>query len=83
MSEERKRPGVGFWATVLAVLILLYPLSTGPFIGLVSSGIISEPTGEAVVETFYAPLVWATDHLPAVEASLNWYVRLWAADVEQ
>jgi hypothetical protein len=30
MSEERKKPGVAFWATVVLVAVLAYPLSFGP-----------------------------------------------------
>jgi hypothetical protein len=31
MSEDRKKPGVAFWATVIVVVVLVaYPLSFGP-----------------------------------------------------
>src|SRR5262245_32714981 len=30
MSELRKKPGVAFWATVVVVVVLAYPLSFGP-----------------------------------------------------
>ena len=37
MSEEQKKPGVAFWATIVVVTALVvYPLSTGPMYWLAS-----------------------------------------------
>ena len=30
MTEDRKKPGVAFWATVVVVAVLAYPLSLPP-----------------------------------------------------
>jgi len=39
MTSPRK-PGVAFWATVIAVVLLAYPLSFGPACRLVHEGIL-------------------------------------------
>lgn len=77
MSDERKRPSVGFWATVILLLPVLYVGSSGPTRSLPFDG---EPfiayrtsTGGLVTRfeyrgdpggywrTVYAPLVWIAE----------------------
>src|SRR5579864_4222092 len=36
MTPDRKNPGLAFWATVVVVVVLLYPVSFGPACGLAS-----------------------------------------------
>ena len=38
MIEARKKPGMAFWATVVVVVVLLYPLSFGPAVWLAARG---------------------------------------------
>ena len=41
MSEDRKKPGVAFWATAVLVVVLVgYPLSFGPIFWLIDNGFI-------------------------------------------
>ena len=55
MSEDRKKPGVAFWATVgLVVALVGYPLSFGPACWLVHRECISPETAAIV----YKPLIW-------------------------
>ncbi len=53
MSDERKKPGVAFWATVVAVVVLVvYPLSFAPAVWLVAHAAVPlEPT-----VTIYRPI---------------------------
>ena len=56
MSEDRKKPGVAFWATVvLLVLLVGYPLSAGPFMWLYSREYVPD-WADAPVACIYAPL---------------------------
>jgi hypothetical protein len=44
MSEERKKPGMVFWATVVLVAVLVaYPLGYGPVMWLCVRGYLSDP----------------------------------------
>jgi hypothetical protein len=50
---SRKKPSVAFWATVVVVVVLVYPLSFGPAVWLVEAGKL--PRGS--VYCVYGPLV--------------------------
>jgi hypothetical protein len=53
MTSDRKKPGVAFWATVVVVVLLAYPISFGPACW------ISSQTGFALraLPIIYRPLV--------------------------
>jgi hypothetical protein len=53
MTAARQKPGVAFWATVVVVLALVYPVSFGPACW------ISSHTGTAasMIPTAYKPIV--------------------------
>ena len=74
MSDERKKPGVAFWATVaLVVGLLAYPLSYGPSIWLVRRGYLPNMT-----IGFYAPMTWLHENAPvAIREVIRWWARLW------
>jgi hypothetical protein len=57
MSVNRKQPGVAFWATVVAVLVLAYPISFGPACWLVDWGWLSS----GFVSRAFRPIVLAID----------------------
>jgi len=57
MNCDRKKPGVAFWATVVLVAVLAYPLSFGPACWITSwSGL----PGKWLV-TVYRPMAWALE----------------------
>jgi hypothetical protein len=63
MTSDRKKPGVAFWATVVAVVVLVaYPLSWGPVWCLCWTKFPSAWRMPAVL--LYAPLVWVIDNGP-------------------
>lgn len=53
MTDERKRSSFGFWAAVMVLVVLLYPLSFGPACWIASYlGSRSEPFLETVYQPF-------------------------------
>ncbi len=81
MSEERKKPGVAFWATVaVAVALIGYPLSYGPWLGLRAKMSVNA----WYPERLYCPLA------PIVFGGPDWlinpyvdYLRWWDASVAE
>ena len=79
MTEPRKKPGVAFWATVVVVLLLAYPVSFGPATWLYDNGGIPA-SAEGALEDFYEPVIWARDDDASprwLRRSVNWYEALW------
>jgi hypothetical protein len=59
MTPDRKKPGVAFWASVVLVVGLAYPLSIGP------AGWITSRAGfPSAVPTAYRPILLAVDSAP-------------------
>lgn len=54
------------------MVLFLYALSVGPVLKL--SG--ATPASPAV-RAFYAPSMYLSDHVPAVENFYGWYLHLW------
>jgi hypothetical protein len=54
MSENRNKPGLAFWATLIVVIAVAYPLSFGPSCWLASR--FDEP--HPIFEMCYRPLGW-------------------------
>jgi cobalamin synthase len=52
MSDDHKKPGVAFWATVVLVVVFVYPLSIGPVICLDRYGLVPEFVTPAL-QAFY------------------------------
>jgi len=79
MTSDRKKTGVAFWATVvLAVVLMGYPLSFGPWCWLTSRS--SEPAGTPVMSSFYSPILWAWYRSPdPIGDSIDWFANLGAA----
>ena len=64
-----------FAATIVGVM-LLYPLSSGPFVKWHSG----PPYSQEAIDTFvkiYGPLSWLGEKVPPVEVVLEWYLDLW------
>ena len=72
MNEERKPP-VGFWITVAAVL-LLYPLSWGPAYWACSRSGLERELEPAMVLAYF-PIVLVYEYGPQpVKEALRWYL---------
>jgi hypothetical protein len=74
MSDDRKKPGVAFWATVVVVVavLVLYPLSFGPWCWF----IVPEREG-AMSSSFYRPILWVWYHSPSpLYDCMAWYTGL-------
>jgi len=76
MSEERKKPGVAFWATVVVVVVLAYPLSLGPACWVSSR----MNAGESTVSSVYRPLTLGMSKSERIAAAIDWYSALDSAN---
>jgi hypothetical protein len=74
MSEERKKSGATFWATVALIVVLVgYPLSFGPVMRLRCESMMPEWLNYA-----YCPLDTAWQNSPApVWIGVYRYLELW------
>ena len=73
MSEDRKKPGVAFWATVVVVVALVgYPLSFGPACWITSR----MNFGAEAVQTVYRPMTLVMSRSATASEVLRWYARL-------
>jgi len=75
MNEDRKKPGVAFWATVVVVAVLVaYPLSIGPACWVADHSWI----GKEIVAMIYTPAIWCSANGPApIAAAVNWWAHLY------
>jgi hypothetical protein len=77
MTPSPNKPGVVFWATVVAVVALVaYPLSLGPACWISSR----TNTGAGAVTTVYKPITWISDRSPdLLRNAVHWYSSVGAA----
>src|SRR5438105_4356030 len=77
MSDERKKPGVAFWATVVVTVLMLYPLSFGP-----ACWWLSKPVTLTFVSikarrapAIYSPIGWIARRAGTgrIQTVINWY----------
>jgi hypothetical protein len=72
---DRKKPGVAFWATVVAVTVLAYPLSIGPATWLEAR--YSTEDSPSILDSVYRPVLWTAHRSPDfVKNSLEWYLSI-------
>src|SRR6476620_5860152 len=77
MPDDRKKPGVAFWATVVLVAaLLMYPLSIGPS-QWVAWNLPPPRSALAGPHEFYAPIRWVCRKYPKVDRLTFWYIGLW------
>jgi hypothetical protein len=78
MSSDPKKPGVAFWATVVAVVVLVvYPLGIGPIEWLFRHHLLGESVRQVLL-IVYLPIIWAHEHGPGViRRVLDWYMGFW------
>ena len=76
MSEDRKQPGVAFWATVVVVALLAYPASYGPAEWLYARNCLPRLSAP-VLRKIYWPMLWVRTQGPqAIGDALEWYSRV-------
>jgi hypothetical protein len=82
--EQKSQTGRMFWIALLLVLVLVvYPLSVGPYV-LVSDFLIvnkrmSLAHFEAIALVVYAPIVWLESHSPKLIGDALCDARCWYA----
>src|SRR5215469_16644118 len=81
MSEPRKRPGVGFWATVVLTALVLYVASFGPACWATTVD-VSRPGGPRfhAMMIAYLPLGFVANEDNAAAEILQWWMGLGAPD---
>jgi hypothetical protein len=63
---------------VVVVLPMLYVLSIGPVVCLISNGAVA-PSFVPAITTMYWPLEWSAENVPLVGPAIVWYAELWRA----
>jgi hypothetical protein len=64
---------------IILLLLLVYPLSTGPVIKLHTA--LTGSSNRDFLFVVYAPLIWLSRTCPPVEQFFDWYVAdLWQAE---
>jgi len=69
-EPESPSRGVFRWFVVVAVLLVVYPLSSGPVMKLVEKGLV--PPGAGFL---YVPLLVLHDHSTVGKRCLEWYLE--------
>jgi len=76
VSENRKKSGVAFWATVVLVAVLLYPLSMGPAFCAWQYVFGRSETCWNILWIIYSPIGTACEN-ESVNATVSSWVGLW------
>ena len=77
MSEEGKKRGTGFLATMAVIsALVIYPLSVGPAMKFLYHVPVSERVGTAIL-AFYYPLYSIIEESESATNAAQWYVSLW------
>jgi hypothetical protein len=79
LMADRKKPGMAFWATVVVVVAVLYPASTGPLVWLDAHQLLP-PWTRGPVDFFYAPLEMLGDSSQLFRRAVSEYWKLWGRD---
>ena len=78
MTSDRKKRGVAFWAVILVLVLVFYPLSLGPVAWLWVK--LGRPEGmKTVIAPIYAPMFWAQSSGPEwMRKTIDFYEKMWA-----
>jgi hypothetical protein len=79
-DDQKKKPGVAFWATVVVVVVLLaYPVGLGPLCWITSR----TSFGASAVSIIYRPLTsgisYPGSHYERIQHTFVWYTTVGAA----
>jgi hypothetical protein len=77
MNGERKKPGIGFWATVVVSALVLYPLSYGPASWLAWRVVPGSKRMFELYRTTYWPVDQTAAHFNGGINLQLWYFALW------
>ena len=66
-----------FVAIYILGFLVLYVLSTGPYVWCVDRGYLSSIQVEMLGEMVYLPLILLYDHSEWCEAAFDWYFAFW------
>jgi hypothetical protein len=72
MSDEPKRRQRAWICWTMLALFVLYPLSAGPAMRLVTS-----PDSDETVSAIYAPIFWLASQSVWAGSALEWYLSFW------
>jgi hypothetical protein len=76
MTADRKKAGVAFWATVMLLAALVYPLSYGPAEWCFDRGWLPRSFAPALIR-FYRPMIRLRFHGPTpIREAIEWYYRV-------
>jgi hypothetical protein len=70
--EVMNRPGAGFWATVIVVILLAYPVSFGPACWINERA----GMGATAISVAYRPIIWGAERDPRAQRAALWYASL-------
>ena len=76
---SRKKPGLAFWATVVAVvaLVVAYPLSFGPACWWLKDSELDNGVVVNIAPNVYWPIGWLAENGPeSLSDAINWYATL-------
>jgi hypothetical protein len=77
LNASRNQPGVAFWATVVVVVALIYPISFGPACWLMDR----TRSGSRIVATLYRPMMALIAYGPlSISDAATEYANLFAHD---
>jgi hypothetical protein len=77
MAQELNHKRRGFSPLVIALVVLMWPLSYGPLILVHDAGFVSAETLATLEVTFYVPWVVVYDRVPFMKEFGDWYIALW------
>jgi hypothetical protein len=75
MSDDRKKPGLAFWATVVLVAVLMYPISFGPACWVS----LRNNAGGRLVGAVYYPIFWLAFEKSLATRPVFWYMTAGAS----
>jgi hypothetical protein len=75
MTTPRKKPGVAFWATVVVVAVLMYPISFGPACWVS----LRKNAGGRLVGAVYYPILWMAFEKNLATRPVFWYMTAGAS----
>jgi hypothetical protein len=72
--SRREKPGVGFWiVATLATLLIIYPLSIGPYLWLSDRALWAV----RIFDPVYDPLRWIMHSTAVTDKVINTYCSFW------
>jgi len=79
MSENKRSKLIRFLGYSIPILLVVYVLSIGPAVALISdsNGVLTHPEYVSQLESFYAPLGYVVDSNDSLEYLAGQYIAFW------